>query len=285
MSNLITVRLQIGLDKLKRFPRTVPQESTVDDLRRIIRRIPDANISPSDGVVLISNGQSLKNPTITLIELGLCNDSLIICVISKETGREIEKLLSSDEDTKYKDHIIYPVLDCVFTSRPFGFAVWANERGENAIVTKVVGRKALELGVQIGYCVYKVNNQIVFNQSHEEILGYLKNMSCPLRATFVDLGREYTVSFQSKPLGFTVVQDNEGNNARVSKINIKRTVKAGVKIGSYIIGIHDLNVFGLRHLQIINIINKANFPIIIRFRRPPKLLIVCNNRIKRAWSS
>jgi len=280
MSDLITVRIQIGVDKEKRFAKTVPQESTIDDLRRIIRRIPELDISPSDGVVLISNGQSLKNPNITLADLGICSESLIICIISKETGREIEQLVNDEEDTNYEDAKVMPVLECIFPSRPFGFAVWANERGQNAIVTKVAGRNALQLGVQIGYCVYKVNDMLVFNLSHEKVLGYLKKMKCPLRVTFIDLGREYTIAFQTKPLGFTVVQDKEGNNAKVSKINKKKAVDAGVKIGSYVTAVNNLYVFGYEHRRIISIINKAQFPIILRFRRPPKLLIV-SRRSKR----
>jgi len=278
MSDSITVRIQIGVNKHKRFSETVPQDSTVDYLRRIIRRNPNTDISPSDGIVLISNGHSLKNPSVTLTDLGICNDSLIICIISKETGREIEQLLSDEEDSQYQHQT---VLECEFTSRPFGpfgFAVWANERGENAIVTKVAGKNALDLGVQIGYCVYNVNDLLVYNKAHEEVLGYLKNMRCPLRVTFIDLGREYTIAFQSKPLGFTVVQDREGNNAKVSKINKKKAVDAGVKIGSYVTAVNNLYVFGFGHRKIISIINKASFPIVMRFRRPPKLLIVSSRK-------
>lgn len=280
MSDLITVRIQIGLNKEQRFGKTIPQDSTIDDLRRIIRGNPDIDISPSDGVVLISNGQSLKNPNITLADLGICSESLIICIISKETGREIEQLIHDEEDNKYDDGKVIPVLECVFDSRPFGFAVWANERGQNAIVTKVAGENALREGVMIGYCVYKVNDKLVFNQSHEEVLGYLKKMRCPLKVTFIDLGREYTIAFQSKPLGFTVVQDREGNNAKVSKINKKKAVDAGVKIGSYVTAVNNLYVFGFGHRKIISIINKAEFPITLRFRRPPKLLIVSNRSKK-----
>jgi len=280
MSDLITVRIQIGLNKEKRFGKTISQDSTIDDLRRIIRGNPDMDISPSDGVVLISNGQSLKNPNITLADLGICSESLIICIISKETGREIEQLINDEEDNTYEGEKFMPVLECIFTSRPFGFAVWANGRGENAIVTKVAGKNALREGIMIGYCVYKVNDKLVFNQSHEEVLGYLKTMSCPLKVTFIDLGREYTIAFQSKPLGFTVVQDREGNNAKVSKINKKKAVDAGVKIGSYVTAVNNLYVFGLGHRKIISIINKAEFPITLRFRRPPKLLIVSSRSKK-----
>jgi len=283
MSDLITVRVQIGLSKLKRFHKTLPQDSTVDDLRYIIRQNPDLEISPSDGVVLISNGQSLKNPCITLADLGVCNDSLIICVISKDSGREIKQILDED-DRKYKNNTVSPVLECVFTTRPFGFAVWADERGKNAIVTKVIGKKSLELGVKIGYCVYKVNDHVAFNQSHGEVLGYLREMKCPLLVTFIDLAREYSITFEFKPLGFTVTRDKEGNNAKVFKVH-KKARNKGVRIGSYITAVNNLYVFGLGHQEIISIINNARFPIILRFRRPPKLLVIRSKKKKKSTSS
>jgi len=278
MTDFITVRVQIGLNKEKRFDKTVPQDSTIEDLRRVIRHNLDLDISSSDGVVLISNGQSLKNPNITLADLGICSESLIICIISKQTGREIEKLFNNEEDTNYENGKITPVLECVFHSRPFGFAVWANERGRNAIVTKVAGNYALQSGIQIGYCAYKINDTPVFNKSHDEVFEYLKNWKCPLRITFIDLGREYAVAFQSKPMGFTVVQDREGNNAKVSKIIMKKAGDAGVKIGSYVTAVNNVQVFGSEHRKIISTINQADFPIILKFRRPPKLLILSRRK-------
>merc|ERR550517_1933817 len=125
----------MGVDDPTRFRKSVPQDSTVDDMKQIIRMQQD--VASSDGLVLISNGQRLKNPDITLGDLGICNDSMIICIISKEKGRNIEQLFSDDEEAKYRDDAVEPILECTFNSRPFGFAVWANEKGENGIVTKV----------------------------------------------------------------------------------------------------------------------------------------------------
>jgi len=275
MADLITVRIQVGLDKSVRFSKTVPQDTTVDDMRHIIRQ--HQRIAASDGVVLISNGQSLKNPDITLADLGICNDSMIICIISKEKGREIEKIFG-DENGQYESKRLEPVLECEFLSRPFGFAVWANESGDNAIVTKVAGKRALHLGIQIGYCVYKVNDMSVFNWKHKEVLKCLKTTACPIKITFLDLGNEYTVSFERKPLGFTVVQDKESNNAKVSKINLKSASEKGIKIGSYIVAVNDSRVFGMGHKNIIEIINNARFPIRLRFRHPPKLLLVSREK-------
>jgi len=269
----ITISLQVGVGKdAVKDSMTVSVNATVDDLRRLVRK--KQNVSDESGVVIIANGSKLQNPDVTLEDLGMTDGSALFCIVSKTKGREIEQILPDDEDAQYQDDKVEPILDCEFKSRPFGFAVWANEKGENAIVTKVAGKNALKLGIQIGYCVYKVNNEVVFNKKHNEVLDCLKNTSCPLRITFLDLGREYTIAFKTKPLGFTVIQDREENNAKVSKINTRAAAMVGVKIGSYVVAVNNQPVFGLKHREIIKIINSAMFPINLRFRRPPKLLMV-----------
>jgi len=273
MVDLITIRIQVGLDKRIRFTKTVPQDSTVDDIRRIIRL--HQKIDSSDGVVLISNGQSLQNPDITMADLGICSDSMIICIISKEKGRDIEKLIG---DKKHKKNTMDPVLECEFVSRPFGFAVWADESGNNAIVMKVAGKTALYNGIQIGYCVYKVNDSLVFDLKHTEVLNFLKTTPCPLRITFIDLGHEYTISFEEKPLGFTVVQDKQCNNAKVSKITHKGPAEKVLKIGSYIISVNGKHLYGMKHKHIIESIENARFPIMLKFRLPPKLMMVSREK-------
>jgi len=276
MSDLITVRIQMGVDDPTRFRKSVPQDLTVDDLKQIIR--VDQEIASSDGVVLISNGQRLKNPDLTLIDLGICNDSMIICIISKEKGRNIEQLVSDEEEQKYREDHVEPVLECLFEKRPFGFAVWANEKAENAIVTKVAGENALTLGIKIGFCVYRVNDQVVFNKTHKDVLECLKTTRCPLRVTFIDLGREYTITFHAKPLGFTVVQDKEENNAKVSKVNFQTAGQEAIRVGSYILAVNNEKVYGLKHRDIIMLINSARFPLSITFRQVPKLLTVFRNK-------
>jgi len=272
MADLITVRIQVGLDKQIRFSKTLPRDSTVDDMRRIVRQ--NQKIASSDGVVLISNGQSLKYPDITLADLGICDDSMIICIISKEKGRDIEKLISDEqgEGEQLRNKSLEPVLECVFISRPFGFSAWADEGGNNAIVTKVSGRRALQLGIKIGYCVYKVNDIEVYNWRHTKVLNSLTSTPCPIRLTFIDLGHEYSVSFTCKPMGFTVVRGKDSKNAKVSKINLKSAAQKGVKIGSYVVTVNDQPVFGLKHRRILGIIDSAGFPIRLGLRHPPKLI-------------
>jgi len=260
----------MGVENPTVFSERVDQHSTVAQIRQIIRL--KHSIDSLDGVVLIWNGQSLKNPNSTMSDLGICNDSLIICIVSKETGREIEQLIGDDEDAKYQDNNDSPEVVCEFASRPFGFSVWPNEKGENAIVTMVSGQSARDKGVKIGYCVYRVNDKIVFNGQHNDILDILRNLKCPIKLTFLDIALEYSILYTGKPLGFTVIQDREGNNARVRKINKRKERMEAPQIGSYVAAVSGMDVFGEPHKDIIELINAAGFPLEVRFRHPPKLL-------------
>jgi len=273
MSEDITVRVQVGVKKDTCFSMTVPLDSTVEELRTQLRE--EQKIDPSFGVVLISNGENLKNPDITLYDLGICSDSLIICIISKATGKDIEALIG-DKEEHSKD--LKVVLDIEFDSRPFGFAVWADEKGENAIVTKVSSRSTIAKGVKIGYCVYKVNDSVVYENNHTEVLAVLKKIPCPIRIQFLDFGWENTVEFNAKPLGFTVVQDRDKEtNAKVTKIT-QHAARKGVTIGSQVVAVNGQAVYGRHHKDIIDIINTSKFPIRINFRFLPKLLMLSNDR-------
>jgi len=265
MSELITVRVQIGVNDPKRFLKKAPSDFTVDDFRQLLRE--DEDIDAHFGIVLIYNGAKLSFPDATLYELGICNDSLIICIISKNTGREIEELFG---DEKKKDEDLKVVCELEFFTRPLGFSVWANEKGEDAIVTKVSRRSTIHRGVKIGYCIYKVNDTVVLGKRHKVVLNVLKKTLCPIKVHFIDRGVVDTIIFQTKPLGFTVVQDKECTNAKVCKTN-EWAAKKGVKIGSHIVAVNGQQVFGMNHKDICEIINNAKFPIKIAFRMPPQL--------------
>lgn len=266
MAALITLRIQIGIDNAVRISKTIPEDASVDELREIIRH--DQKVAATDGLVLVSNGQRLKNPAVSLCSLGLCTDSKIICIISQKTGRNIEELSGDDDEVKYEN--VRVALALTFKTRPFGFSIWANEKGENAIVTKV-GGKALAEGLRLGYCVYTLGGKNMMNEKHEYILHCLKNYPCPLRAEFIDLGKDYYVSFDSRPLGFTVVEGGDQSNAQVTRVQ-KEAKEKNVKFGSYVAKVNGKLVFGKKHNEIVDVINNTDFPMVIGFRDLPKLL-------------
>merc|ERR1719373_104930 len=228
---------------------------------------------------------------VTLGQIGIMKDSVIICILSsaapaseKTQEQKENEALGTDESEVGKENLKI-VLTCEFKKRPFGFAVWANAQGKNAIVTKVAGANALKLGIQIGYVVYNCNGEKVYGRPHDEVLELLKTTKCPLKLEFADLAQAYVCAFTAKPLGFTVIQDREENNAKVSKINTRAAQNLGVLIGSYVVGVNNVNVFGKKHKQIIAEINKASFPINIKFRHPPALLMLAPRQRRRKKSN
>jgi len=283
MSALITLRVQVNIVNPILFDKTVPEDSTVEDLKRIIRN--HRNLDESDGVVLISNGKRLRNPNITLFDLGLCNESKIICIVSKETGREIEELFDHEEEAKYDNP--KPILELEYLERPFGFCVWADEKGRNAIVTKVQ-EKGFQLGVEVGHCVYKVNDLMMTNRDHEYVLNALVTLPCPLRVSFFDVGSDTTVSFTKKPLGFTIRPCMDNRNAQIVSVT-DEALRKNLKVGSYVAAVNNEKMFGMKYEEIIEFINSSRFPILIKFRLLPQLLEVSQKkrvgRVKRMFKS
>jgi len=77
---------------------------------------------------------------------------------------------------------------------------------------------------------------------------------------------EYEVTWESKPLGFSIIMDTEGKNAYVSSIQNETNKKKGVKLASQIIQVNGDNVEGERHQDILHKIIKATSPIKLKFR-------------------
>lgn len=281
----ITVKAQIGVGQAKVLDVRTDKNSRFEDLRRSIAQSQDVNPSR---VTCIWNGDVITDMSRILGDFGVTHGSKFIFIVSSRTG------VHSESDQKViKTHTpandgddgdLKIVLRCSFESRPFGFAVWANASGKNAIVTKVAGANALQLGIQIGYVVYNCNGEKVYGRPHDEVLELLKTTKCPLKLEFADLAKAYVCSFTAKPLGFTVIQDREENNAKVSKINTRAAQNLGVLIGSYVVGVNNINVFGRKHKAIIAEINKASFPINIKFRHPPALLMLAPRQRRRKKS-
>lgn len=282
----IQVKAQIGVGNAKVLTVNTTKNSRFEDLRRMIAE--SQGVAPSR-CTTIWNGDVVTDMSRILGDFGVTNGSKFIFIVSSRTGTHSEQdqrviTTHTPANDEAGDGNLNIVLRCVFDSRPFGFAVWANASGKNAIVTKVAGANALQLGIQIGYVVYNCNGEKVYGRPHDEVLELLKTTKCPLKLEFADLAQAYVCSFTAKPLGFTVIQDREENNAKVSKINTRAAQNLGVLIGSYVVGVNNANVFGKKHKAIIAEINKANFPINIKFRHPPALLMLAPRQRRRKKS-
>jgi len=76
----------------------------------------------------------------------------------------------------------------------------------------------------------------------------------------------YTITWQSKPLGFSIVMDTTGRNAYVSSIQKQENLQKGLKLAAQIIRINDENVKQMKHGDILDRIRNAALPMELTFQ-------------------
>lgn len=78
--------------------------------------------------------------------------------------------------------------------------------------------------------------------------------------------QQYTIKWEAKPLGFSIVMDTTGRNAYVSSIQKQENLKKGLKLAAQIVKINDENAKGLKHAQILSLIKNAQLPMRLTFQ-------------------
>jgi len=79
-------------------------------------------------------------------------------------------------------------------------------------------------------------------------------------------GGVYTITWQKKPLGFSIVMDTTGKNAYVSSIQNNLNVSKGLKLAAQIIEINGANQKDKKHADILTAIKGAKLPITLKFQ-------------------
>jgi len=79
-------------------------------------------------------------------------------------------------------------------------------------------------------------------------------------------GGVYTITWQKKPLGFSIVMDTTGKNAYVSSIQNNTNVSKGLKLAAQIIEINGTNQKDKKHADILTAIKGAQLPITLKFQ-------------------
>eukprot|EP01084_Bolivina_argentea_P164741 286368_1 len=168
-----------------------------------------------------------------------------------------------------------------FKFKPYGFSVAPDEFGCNAIVTKVTTKEALNAGLKIGFVVAKIDDQIVIDMPHEIILQFINEAKLPTTLCYADRGAEYDLLFEQKPLGFSIMKDENRRNGRVCRITSLLAQSLGVRIDSYLMAVNGNNCWGLNHNQIINLIKTATLPVRCTFREAPRLKTIIKEHAKQ----
>lgn len=77
---------------------------------------------------------------------------------------------------------------------------------------------------------------------------------------------QYSITWDSKPLGFSIVMDTTGRNAYVSSIQKQENLQKGLKLAAQIIKINGANVKQKKHGDILEKIKKAQLPMTLTFQ-------------------
>jgi len=76
----------------------------------------------------------------------------------------------------------------------------------------------------------------------------------------------YEITFNERPLGFSVIMDTRGKNAIVSSIQDPNNEKLGMKIASRMYEVNGKRVDDIKHKDILKMIGTAEVPFYIVFR-------------------
>lgn len=77
---------------------------------------------------------------------------------------------------------------------------------------------------------------------------------------------EYAITWDTKPLGFSIVMDTTGRNAYVSSIQKQSNLEKGLKLAAQIIKINGDNVKQMKHGEILEKIRSAELPMTLTFQ-------------------
>lgn len=159
----------------------------------------------------------------------------------------------------------------IFSTRPLGFRIWGDDKGLNAVVTKIDMPAAMEKGIKCGYVISQVNKEPTLGQPHNSILKKIQRSSLPIGIHFISKRKIYNITFEKKPLGFTIWKDSSGRNAKVIRIDSAEAGKSGVRLGSRLIKVGGTDVENFKHQDILDAIKAAPTPIELTFLELPKL--------------
>lgn len=80
----------------------------------------------------------------------------------------------------------------------------------------------------------------------------------------------YEKTWETKPLGFSIIMDTRGKNAYVSSVQNKALNKGKVTLASQIIEVAGQNVEDKDHSDILNLIISSGTPLTLKFRKSSK---------------
>ena len=72
-----------------------------------------------------------------------------------------------------------------FNQKPFGFSAIMDTRGKNCIVSSIQNKSNITKGMTVASRVYSINDRIVIDWKHKEIIKKMVKTPLPLKVAFI----------------------------------------------------------------------------------------------------
>eukprot|EP01084_Bolivina_argentea_P249280 417229_1 len=89
----------------------------------------------------------------------------------------------------------------------------------------------------------------------------------------------YEITFNERPLGFSVTMDKRGNNAIVSRILNENNKQLGMKVASEIYAVNGKRIYGQKHQHILPLLAQTPTPFMIVFKECQSVMQYFRNDI------
>jgi len=165
----------------------------------------------------------------------------------------------------------------------------ANENIDNNIPSNenVDVAKKLESGGRIISLIRKAESKHVARHKTIKFLvkkGLTEAKIMEAYAEYYKQEKLYEITFNERPLGFSVIMDTRGKNAIVSTVQNENNAKAGMKVASRIYDVNGKFVYDMKYKDILKIIGEQQLPFYIIFRTSKKKKQeIGKNSKKRIW--
>jgi len=282
------VLVKIGVNSDKNYGCDIPDEGTVKDLRDAVATVENVATSRINFII---NGSRIDGDEIPLKHLNL--DRGVIVILSS-APKEEEKKEEFDDDA----------YEVTFKKKPLGIRIQSNKKQINAYIVSYENDAAKESGAKLGSKILAVNGTKVDGWKTVDIEQKILELNCPLEITFLSRegmsGEElsqvegldgdrlpekwvpdekdekaesdYKVTFNKRPFGTVVFSGKGGRSAYIVSFEADSVAPGlGVKAGSKIVAVDDLDVetWTAQHIQ--NEIMGKKLPLTLTLRGPEGL--------------
>ena len=96
--------------------------------------------------------------------------------------------------------------------------------------------------------------------------GISENQIIEAYSVYYETAGLYQITYNKRPLGFTVMMDTRAKNAIITSIQDEKNTALGMTVGSRIYEINGRHVYNLKHKKILQLMTQQSLPFHVVFK-------------------